>query len=56
MSKAFKSIRRGLKQAIAHQKSGRLIVIKIHGPPAVDVRAVRGHTGLRVRTIHHAVS
>lgn len=46
MSKAFQSIQRGLKQAIAHQKGRRVAGIKIHTPPPVDVKAVRSQTGL----------
>lgn len=46
MSKAFNSIQRGLKQAIAHQKGRRVVGIKVHTPPAVDVKAVRRQTGL----------
>ena len=46
MSKAFQSIQRGLKQAIAHQKGKRVPGLKLHTPPPVDVKAVRGQTGL----------
>ena len=46
MSKAYESIRRGLQQAVAHQKGQRVTGVRIHAPLAVDVKAVRGKTGL----------
>ena len=45
MNEAFDSIRRGLRQAIAHQ-GGRGRAVKVHRPRPVDVRQVRGKTGL----------
>lgn len=46
MSKAFESIRRGLRQAIRQQKGRRVAGLKLHIPPQVDVKAVRERTGL----------
>ncbi|MBM3352460.1 MAG: helix-turn-helix domain-containing protein [Betaproteobacteria bacterium] len=46
MGKAFASIKRGLEQAIRHRKGGRVAGLKLHVPPAVDVKAVRERTGL----------
>ena len=46
MSKAFVSIRNGLRQAIAHQQGKPVRRIKVHAPPKVDVKAVRQRTGL----------
>jgi putative transcriptional regulator len=46
MSKAFASIKRGLKQAIRHHKGKRVAGLKRHVPPRVDVKAVRERTGL----------
>ena len=46
MSKSVESIRRGLRQAIAHQKGQRVSGIKVHTPPPVDVKAVRSKIGL----------
>ena len=40
MSKAFDSIRQGLKEAIAHAKHGSQGV-RVHRPRPVDVRALR---------------
>ncbi len=45
MNEAFDSIRRGLRQAIAHQ-SGKGRAVKVPRPRPVDVRKVRGQTGL----------
>ena len=46
MSTAFKSIRKGLKQAIGHQKGARVPGLRLHVPAEVDVKAVRERTGL----------
>ena len=46
MSRTFKSIRRGLQQAIRHQRGRRVRGPKLHVPPDVDVKAVRERTGL----------
>lgn len=46
MNKAFASIRRGLQQAVRHQKGKRVGGLKLHVPPKVDVKAVREQTGL----------
>ncbi len=46
MSKAFTSIRTGLRQAIAHQQGKRVRGMKLHVPAKVDVKAVRRRTGL----------
>jgi len=46
MSKAFASIKRGLEQAIRHQKGNRVGGLRLHVPPQVDVKAVRERTGL----------
>ena len=46
MSATFKSIRKGLKQAIRHQKGARVRGLKLHFPSEVDVKAVRERTGL----------
>ncbi|MEP7182665.1 MAG: helix-turn-helix domain-containing protein [Betaproteobacteria bacterium] len=45
MSRAFKSIRKGLDQAIAHEE-GRLPGLRVHRVPVLDVKAVREKTGL----------
>ena len=45
MKKAFDSIKRGLTQAIAHQK-GNAQSVKIHAPVEVDVQALRKRIGL----------
>lgn len=45
MSKAYESIRRGLEQAVAHRE-GKQSGVKLHSPPAVDVKSVRSRTGL----------
>jgi len=44
MGKTFDSIKRGLTQAIAHQK-GKSMGVKIHLPPEVDVQALRKRIG-----------
>lgn len=46
MTKAFASIKRGLQQAIRHQKARRVGGLRLHVAPHVDVRAVREQTGL----------
>jgi putative transcriptional regulator len=46
MGKAFESIRKGLKHAIAHQQGKRVQGLKVHRPAEIDVRAVRQGTGL----------
>ncbi len=46
MSKAFKSIERGLKEAIAHAKGTRLGIIHEIDIPTPDVSAIRAKTGL----------
>ena len=43
---AFASIKRGLEQAIRHRKGGRTRGMKVHVPPALDVKTVRERTGL----------
>lgn len=45
MSKAFESIRQGLKEATAHAR-GEAEGVKVYQPTAVDVAAVRGRLGL----------
>ena len=45
MSQAFKSIRKGLVQAIAYEE-GRLPGVRVHRIRALDVKAVREKTGL----------
>jgi len=45
MSKSFASIKQGLQEAIAHQQ-GKQAGVKLHVPPAVDVKEVRRRTGL----------
>ena len=45
MKKAFDSIKRGLTEAIAHQKGGGKSV-KIYAPEEVDVQALRKRIGL----------
>jgi putative transcriptional regulator len=45
MSRAVRSIKRGLEQAIAHQER-RPVKIRIHRIPDIDVKAVREKTGL----------
>ena len=44
--KVYASIKRGLEQAIRHQKGRRVAGMKLHVPPQVDVKAVREQTGL----------
>lgn len=46
MSKAFESIEKGLRQAIAHQRGKRVRGMKLYVPAKVDVKAVRRCTGL----------
>lgn len=45
MGKAFESIRRGLREAIAHQK-GRARGVKTYTPSDIDVQALRNRIGL----------
>jgi putative transcriptional regulator len=45
MSKSFASIKQGLQEAIDHQR-GKQSGVKLHVPPAVDVKEVRRRTGL----------
>lgn len=45
MGKAFESIGRGLKQAIAHQK-GTARGVRTHVPSEIDVQALRTRIGL----------
>ena len=45
MSKSFASIKQGLQEAIVHQR-GKQAGVKLHVPPAVDVKEVRRRTGL----------
>lgn len=44
MGKAFESIRQGLKEAAAHAQ-GEAAGVKVYGPTAVDVAAVRTRLG-----------
>jgi putative transcriptional regulator len=46
MSKAFDSISKGLRQAIAHQRGKRVRGMRLHVPGKVDVKEVRRRTGL----------
>lgn len=46
MSKAFTSIKAGLRQAIAHQRGKRVRGMRLQVPAKVDVKAVRRSTGL----------
>jgi putative transcriptional regulator len=46
MSKAFDSISKGLRQAIAHQQGKRVRGMRLHVPGKVDVKEVRRRTGL----------
>jgi putative transcriptional regulator len=46
MSKAFESVSKGLRQAIAHQRGKRVRGMKLYVPTKVDVKAVRRRTGL----------
>lgn len=46
MSKAFDSIKRGLRQAIRHRRGKGEAGLKLNVPPPVDVKAVRERTGL----------
>ncbi len=45
MSKAFDSIKKGLKEAVAHQK-GATRGVKFYKPAAIDVKALRKRIGL----------
>jgi len=45
MGKAFDSIKRGLQEAISHQK-GRARGVKIHEPSEIDVQSLRKRIGL----------
>jgi putative transcriptional regulator len=45
MSKAFKSIKAGLTQAIAHAK-GKQVKARMHYPQAIDVKAIRTKVGM----------
>lgn len=45
MGKAYDSIKKGLRQAIAHQK-GKTRGVKTHTPSAIDVQALRKRIGL----------
>ena len=45
MSTAFKSIKQGLNEAIAHAK-GEAHGVRVHYPRAVDVKAVRVKVGM----------
>jgi putative transcriptional regulator len=45
MSKAYDSIQKGLREAIAHQK-GKARGVKIHTPSVIDVQALRKRIGL----------
>jgi len=45
MDKAFDSIKRGLKQAIAHRK-GKTRGVKTYTPSEIDVQALRTRIGL----------
>lgn len=45
MSDIFKSIKKGLTEAIAHQK-GKKTRAKVYKPKSVDVKKVREKTGL----------
>ena len=45
MSKAFQSIKRGLNQAVAHQR-GKNRGVRVHTPSSLDVQALRKKVGL----------
>ena len=45
MGKAFDSIKKGLREAIAHQK-GKARGVKIHEPSEIDVQSLRKRIGL----------
>jgi putative transcriptional regulator len=45
MGTNFKSIARGLNEAVAHAK-GKKIAVKMHKPKAVDVSALRQRMGM----------
>lgn len=53
MSKAFASISKGLRQAIAHRQGKRIRGIRLHVPARVDVKAVRQSTGLTQAEFAH---
>ncbi|HSG77017.1 MAG TPA: helix-turn-helix domain-containing protein [Burkholderiales bacterium] len=46
MNKTFASIKRGLQQAVRHQRGKRMSGFRLHVPPEIDVKAVREKTGL----------
>jgi len=46
MNRTYAGIKRGLQQAIRHQKGKLVAGLKLHVPPQVDVKAVREKTGL----------
>lgn len=46
MTKAFASIKRGLRQAIRHRKGERVAGLRVNVPPEVDVKSIRERTGL----------
>jgi len=46
MNRAYASIKRGLEQAVRHQKGRRVAGLRLHVPPQVDVKAIREQTGL----------
>lgn len=45
MDKAYDSIKRGLREAIAHQK-GKTKGVRVHKPEDIDVQALRKRIGL----------
>ncbi|TAK82132.1 MAG: helix-turn-helix domain-containing protein [Aquabacterium sp.] len=45
MSKAFKSIKAGLTEALAHAK-GKQVKVRMHYPQAIDVKAIRAKVGM----------
>jgi putative transcriptional regulator len=45
MGSAFESIKRGLKEAIAHA-SGQLSTAVVHPPQPINVKAIRKHVGM----------
>ncbi len=44
--KAFDSIKKGLEEAVAHQKGATRGGVKIYKPAAIDVQALRKRIGL----------
>ncbi|HLB16237.1 MAG TPA: helix-turn-helix domain-containing protein [Burkholderiales bacterium] len=46
MSKAFASIKNGLRQAIAHREGKRVRGLRLHGRGKINVKAMRQRTGL----------